>query len=69
MCLFLQRQTGSQMAHSRLMHFSWTNEDLSCLNPEGRSSEVKGCLSAVAESKASLTYLFASVDLYSFEDI
>lgn len=41
--LFLQRQSYSQMAHSKLTHFSWTNEDLFCLYPEGRSSEVKEC--------------------------
>ncbi len=43
MRLFLQRQSCSQMAHSRPIHFSWTNEDLPCLFPEGCSSEVKGC--------------------------
>lgn len=66
--MFLQRQSCRKMAHRRLMYFTWTNEDLSFLHLEGCLSEVKGYKSAVTESKAS-SYLFASVDLYSFEDI
>lgn len=50
------------MAFSRLTHFTWTNEDVSCLHPEKHSSEMKGFQKAVTQSKASLTYQFASVD-------